>query len=72
MRLPLRTLPSAHSDGKKQYRSLGVILGALSVLLSYNETAINLFFRSRYLMSISFFVGISWAVRRFALLWFKR
>ena len=70
--LPLRTLPSAHSDGKKQCRSLGVVLGALSVFLSYNETAINLFFRSRYLMSISFFVGISWAVRRFALLWFKR
>ena len=70
--LPLRTLPSAHSDGKKQCRSLGVVLGALSVFLSYNETAINLFFRSRYLMSISFFVGISWAVWRFALLWFKR
>ena len=49
-----------------------MVLGALSVFLSYNETAINLFFWSRYLMSLSFFVGISWAVRRVALLWFKR
>jgi len=51
-------------------RALGILcclFGTLSVFLSYDETVINLFFRSRYLLAIPFFVGITWAVFRFAI-----
>ena len=55
-------------------RSLGtllVLLSTLTVFLSFDETVINIFFRSRYLMAIPFFVGITWAVWRFALPWLQ-
>jgi len=56
-------------------RGLGtllVLLSTLTVFLSYDETVINLFFRSRYLMAIPFYIGVTWAVWRFALPWFGK
>lgn len=46
-------------------QSLGVLtilLGTLLVFLSTDETIINIFYRSRYLLAIPFYVGISWVV----------
>ena len=46
-------------------RSLGVLtllLGTLLVFMSTDETVINVFYRSRYLLAIPFYVGISWLV----------
>jgi hypothetical protein len=56
-------------------RSLGVLvilLGTLTVFLSYDETIINIFYRSRYLLPIPFYVGVAWAVWRFAIPWFAK
>ena len=46
-------------------RSLGVLvclLGTLLVFLSTDETIINVFYRSRYLLALPFYVGISWLI----------
>lgn len=46
-------------------QSLGVLvllLGTLLAFLSTDETVINIFYRSRYLLAIPFYVGISWLV----------
>jgi len=52
--------------GKEPWlRSLGVLtvlLGTLLVFLSTDETVINIFYRSRYLLAIPFYVGISWVI----------
>ncbi len=47
------------------FRALGVLtclLGTLLVFLSTDETIINVFYRSRYLLALPFYVGISWVV----------
>ena len=49
-------------------RSLGVlaiVLGVFSIFLSYNETVINIFYRSRYLLAIPFYIGVAWLVHYF-------
>ena len=46
-------------------RSLGVLvclLGTLLVFRSYDETVMNVFYRSIYLLALPFYVGITWAV----------
>ena len=54
-------------------QSLGVLcclLGTLTIFLSFDETIINLFYRSRYLMAVPFYIGVTWAVFRWAPEWF--
>lgn len=54
-------------------RALGVLcclFGTFTVFLSYDETIINVFYRSRYLLAIPFYVGITWAVFRWVPEWF--
>ena len=51
--------------GEPWLRALGVLiclLGTLLVFLSTDETVINVFYRSRYLLAIPFYVGVSWVV----------
>ncbi len=46
-------------------RSMGVLmilLGTLLLFLSTDETIINVFYRSRYLLAIPVYVGLSWCV----------
>ena len=48
-------------------RSLGLVMALLAVLnlfLSNDETIINIFYRSGYLLALPFYVGIAWAVTR--------
>ena len=55
-------------------RALGVLcclLGTLTVFLSFDETIINVFYRSRYLLAIPFYVGVTWALFRYILPYFK-
>ena len=58
-------------------RSLGLVTALLSVLvlfLSNDETIINIFYRSGYLLALPFYVGIAWAVTRWVPLidWARR
>lgn len=51
-------------------KALGVLIcvyAALSPFLSTDETVINLFYRSRYLLAIPFYVAITWIVFTFAI-----
>ncbi len=41
---------------------LAVLLAGLAVFLSTDETVINIFYRSRYLLAIPFYIAVSWAV----------
>ena len=46
-------------------RALGVLvclLGTLLVFMSTDETVLNVFYRSRYLLAIPWFIGITWVV----------
>ncbi len=49
-------------------RALGAVTGLLAIgctLLSTDETVINVFYRSRYLLSVPFFIGVTWVVFRY-------
>ncbi len=51
--------------GEPWLRSLGVLtclLGTLLIFLSTDETIINVFYRSRYLLALPFYIGITWCV----------
>ena len=51
--------------GQPWLRSLGVLillLGSLTPFLSTDETVINIFYRSRYLLAIPFYVAVAWIV----------
>ena len=55
-------------------RSLGVVLACLGCLmpwLSYDETIINIFYRSSYLAPVIFYVLVSWAIWTKVLPWLK-
>ena len=55
-------------------RALGVLcclLGTLTVFLSFDETIINVFYRSRYLLAIPCYVGVTWALFRYIFPYFK-
>jgi len=46
-------------------RTLGVIsclLGTLLVFMSTDETILNVFYRSRYLLAIPFYIGVAWLI----------
>ncbi len=56
-------------------RGLGVLcclLGTFTIFLSYDETIINVFYRSRYLLQIPWYVGITWAVFKWVPGWLIR
>lgn len=51
-------------------KSLGILIclfGILSPFLSTDETVINIFYRSRYLMAIPFYVAVSWLIFTFVI-----
>ena len=51
-------------------KSLGVViclLGTLLVFLSTDETIINVFYRSRYLLAVPVYVGLAWAICKYGL-----
>jgi hypothetical protein len=55
-------------------RALGVLcclLGTLTVFLSFDETIINVFYRSRYLLAIPFYIGFTWAAFKYIFPYFK-
>ena len=55
-------------------RALGILcclLGTLTVFLSFDETIINVFYRSRYLLALPFYIGVTWALFKYILPWFK-
>lgn len=65
--LPLAALAIAKS-GDDRCRALGVLLASLAVagcFVSFDETIINLFYRSRYLQALPFHVLLGWAAWRY-------
>jgi hypothetical protein len=51
-------------------KSLGVlvvVLGTLTIFMSTDETIINIFYRSRYLLAIPVYVGFAWLIWRVVL-----
>ncbi len=55
-------------------RALGVLcclLGTLTIFLSFDETIINIFYRSRYLLALPFYIGVTWALFKYILPYFK-
>jgi len=61
--------------GKEPWlRALGVLcclLGTLTIFLSFDETIINVFYRSRYLLAVPFYIGVTWALFKYILPYFK-
>lgn len=66
MALPLGYWMARYGEG--HLRALGVVtivLGVFCVLLSTDESVINIFYRSRYLLAIPLWIGIIWVIHRY-------
>lgn len=48
-----------------------ILLGTLLVFLSYDETIINVFYRSRYLLAVAFYPLVTWLVLPPAMQWLR-
>lgn len=56
-------------------RSMGVFLvlmGLMAPWLANDEAIINIFYRTRYLMALPFYICVSWLLQSFAFTWIKQ
>ena len=66
--LPLGYWLARYARGDYRLQALGVVtvlLGVFCVLLSTDESIINIFYRSRYLLAVPMWIGLIWVVYRY-------